>query len=157
MATRLLDGDMCGRGVATMLAFVLSGSGCAAGSEGPVAAAAAPSNASETEGANGSVKSVPAAVLEVALDDASRRTAVARADIRVISADAVTWTDGSIGCPQPGMMYTQALVPGYRVVLQAGPEQMFYHAGRDGRPLYCPAARATADRRGRGSVIGQAG
>jgi hypothetical protein len=141
VATRLMDGDMCRRGVATMLAFVLSGSGCAGGPEGPVAAAAAPSNGSETEGANG-VKSVPAAVLEIALDDAARRTAVARADIRVISADAVTWTDGSIGCPQPGMMYTQALVPGYRVVLQAGPEQMFYHAGRDGRPLYCPAARA---------------
>ena len=53
------------------------------------------------------------------LADAENRTPTARADIKVLSAEAVTWPDGSLGCPQPGMMYTQALVPGFRIVLQA--------------------------------------
>ena len=43
-----------------------------------------------------------------------------RADLKVLSAEAVTWSDGSLGCPEPGMMYTQALVPGYRVQIRGG-------------------------------------
>ena len=39
------------------------------------------------------------------------------------------------------MMYTQALVPGYRIVLQAGGQTLNYHAGRMGTPRYCPAER----------------
>ena len=39
---------------------------------------------------------------------------------------AVTWNDGSLGCPEPGMFYTQALVDGYHVILQAGDEELDY-------------------------------
>lgn len=54
-------------------------------------------------------------------------------DIRVVSAESVTWNDGSLGCPKPGMMYTMALVPGYRIVLEAGGKTYDYH-GANGRP-----------------------
>jgi hypothetical protein len=84
---------------------------------------------------------VPAALLEAALDDAAKRTSMDRGTITVVSAAAVTWSDGSAGCPEPGMMYTQALVPGYRIVLQAGEQVLNYHAGRTGVPKYCPAER----------------
>ena len=84
----------------------------------------------------------PATLLDAALDDAARRTGTARAAIRVVSAAAVTWPDGSIGCPEPGMMYTQALVPGYRIVLQAGSETLNYHARAQGPPVFCPVGRA---------------
>ena len=33
---------------------------------------------------------------------------------------ATTWTDGSLGCPTPGQMYTQALVEGWQAVIRAG-------------------------------------
>ncbi len=33
-------------------------------------------------------------------------------------AEAVTWPDGSLGCPVPGEMYTMALVEGYWIQLQ---------------------------------------
>lgn len=33
-------------------------------------------------------------------------------EISVTGASAVTWNDGSMGCPQPDMSYTQALVDG---------------------------------------------
>jgi hypothetical protein len=82
------------------------------------------------------------AMTEAALADAARRTGLKPAELKVLGAEAVTWPDGSLGCPQPGMMYTQALVPGYRVRIEAGAEVLDYHAGRSGRPTLCPPERA---------------
>jgi hypothetical protein len=84
-----------------------------------------------------------ASVTEAALADAAQRTGRSRADLKVLSAEAVTWPDGSLGCPQPGMMYTQALVPGYRVRIEVGGQVLDYHSGRSGRPGLCPAGRST--------------
>jgi hypothetical protein len=83
-----------------------------------------------------------ASVTGAALADAARRTGRKPADLKVLSAEAVTWPDGSLGCPQPGMMYTQALVPGYRVRIEADGQVLDYHAGRSGRPGLCPAGRS---------------
>ena len=123
MGTRVLQG-------ALIAAIALPGlAGCAV----------TPPSTQATEGA---VMNAPATLLDAALDDAARRTGTARAAIRVVSAAAVTWPDGSIGCPEPGMMYTQALVPGYRIVLQAGSETLNYHARAQGPPVFCPVGRA---------------
>jgi len=84
----------------------------------------------------------PAALIEAAIDDATRRSGVDRSSIEVLVAEAVTWSDGSLGCPEPGMLYTQALVPGYRIVLRAGTMQLRYHSGRSGAPNFCPPERA---------------
>ena len=81
-------------------------------------------------------------VRESALADAAQRTGLDRADLAVLSAEAVTWSDGSIGCPQPGMMYTQALVPGYRVRLRGPGGEMDYHTSARGALVLCPAGRA---------------
>jgi len=62
---------------------------------------------------------------------------------QVVSAEAVTWADGSIGCPQPGMLYPQALVPGYRVELRAPDGKLLtFHASRRGTLVQCPEGRA---------------
>jgi hypothetical protein len=82
-----------------------------------------------------------ASVTEQALADAAKRTGLGPGDLKVLSAEAVTWPDGSLGCPQPGMMYTQALVPGYRVRIEAAGQVLDYHAGRRGSPTLCPADR----------------
>lgn len=49
----------------------------------------------------------------------------------------VTWSDGSLGCPQPGMMYTQALVPGYQLVLGVDGQLASYHAAQNGTFSHC--------------------
>ena len=82
------------------------------------------------------------ATVDAALADAAKRTGLKPADLKVLSAEAVTWSDGSLGCPQPGMMYTQALVPGYRVQIRAGGQDLDYHASRMGLPVLCPPGRA---------------
>ena len=87
------------------------------------------------------VANAPADMIEAALDDAANRSTTARADIKVTSAEPVTWSDGSLGCPKPGMTYTQALVAGYRIVLQAGEQTLNYHAMSRGKPVFCPVGR----------------
>ena len=117
-------------------------SGCALGQ-----AAGGPPTAVEEK----AVANAPAEMIEAALDDAANRSTTARADIKVMSAEAVTWPDGSLGCPQPGMMYTQALVAGYRIVLQAGDLVLNYHTAARGKPVFCPASRVTPPVPGQGS------
>ncbi len=73
--------------------------------------------------------------------DLSRRLRVLAADIEVRAVEPVTWSDGALGCPQPGFAYTQALVPGYRVVLAVGDAEYHYHGGSHGRPFLCPEDR----------------
>jgi hypothetical protein len=91
---------------------------------------------------------VPAAVhafMGAMLDDAAQRSGVPRAQLRVKSAQAVVWSDGSMGCPQPGRMYTQALVPGWLIEVDApGAAPLRYHASQRGAWLHCPASRAQA-------------
>jgi hypothetical protein len=79
---------------------------------------------------------------ESVLDDAAQRTGLERAALVVESAAAVTWADGSLGCPEPGMNYTMALVPGYRIIIRAGEQRLDYHASRRGYFVLCPTGRA---------------
>jgi hypothetical protein len=38
-------------------------------------------------------------------------------DIEVVSVEEVTWNSGALGGPEPGQVYTQALVDGLRVIV----------------------------------------
>jgi hypothetical protein len=79
----------------------------------------------------------PASLLEDILADVVERTGAARQEIDIIRDQAVTWSDGSLGCPQPGVFYTQALVPGYWVVLQVGGDEYDYRASERGFFVLC--------------------
>ncbi|PWB98227.1 hypothetical protein [Homoserinimonas hongtaonis] len=61
------------------------------------------------------------------------------AEPELVSAEAVTWNNGALGCPKPGMNYTQALVEGMRVVVTAGGETYDYRFGSEGSPVLCEA------------------
>ena len=80
---------------------------------------------------------VPADVLADLVTDAARRTNTEPDAVEVIQAEAVTWNDGSLGCPEPGMVYTQALVDGYQVILQAGDEELDYRVSAAGGFRIC--------------------
>ena len=76
-----------------------------------------------------------AAVRYIRADLAKR--GMATEPLRVVSAEAVTWNDGSWGCPDPGVMYTQALVSGMRVLVEAGGAQYDYRFGTTSSPRLC--------------------
>jgi len=84
------------------------------------------------------------AKVDQSLQDAARRTQLDAAQLSVTLAEAVTWPDGSLGCPQPGREYSQALVPGYRIQIVAAGRTLEYHASLRGTPFLCPAERVQA-------------
>lgn len=88
-------------------------------------------------------------VVESARADLADRLDVEESSLQVALAELVTWSDGSMGCPQPGMFYTQALVDGSRVVLKHGDRFFAYHAGVDEMPFLC---ESEADDGGHDSV-----
>lgn len=67
--------------------------------------------------------------LDQAVADLAGRLRVGPEEIEVIRFEEITWSDGSLGCPQPGMSYTQALVDGYRAVLGHDDRVYLYHGG----------------------------
>ena len=80
---------------------------------------------------------VPSAIMADLIADAAERTGEEPDAIEVVQAAAVTWNDGSLGCPEPGMFYTQALVDGYHVILRAGDEELDYRVGAQGGFRLC--------------------
>jgi hypothetical protein len=73
-----------------------------------------------------------------AIDDLSKRTGIPKSDIKVVSVEAVQWPDTSLGCPQPDKMYAQVVVPGYRIILEAGGQTYDYHSAGAGVGLCQP-------------------
>lgn len=72
---------------------------------------------------------------------------VAPADLVLISAESVTWSDSSLGCPREGMLYMQVLTPGYRITLQHGVNHYSIHTDSGRRAVHCdqPGAPALLD------------
>ena len=98
---------------------------------------------------------MPDEILQAAIADAAQQTGVDPSTITVVSAEATTWNNGALGCPKPGEMYTQALVPGYQIVLEAGGRELDYHASESGTVKLCEGLpRELARERARGRQAG---
>jgi hypothetical protein len=128
---------------AMLLAAVLAG--CATGAGAPSteatdsarptrSAPAAPITTPSDEPMTGEV---PAEIMASLLVDAATRAGVAENAIEVVRAEATTWNDGSLGCPEPGMGYTMALVDGYHVVLEVDGEELDYRVSGNGGFRLC--------------------
>ena len=80
---------------------------------------------------------VPDGILADLVADAAQRADVDSEAVRVVQAVQVTWNDGSLGCPEPGMSYTMALVEGFHVILEAGDEELDYRVSSNGGFRLC--------------------
>jgi hypothetical protein len=85
----------------------------------------------------GAPDDLPAAIWAAILDDLSTRLGAPVTDPTVVSVDAVTWSDGALGCPEPGQLYTQALVDGYQVVVEIDGTRYDYRTGVAGTVRLC--------------------
>jgi hypothetical protein len=72
-----------------------------------------------------------------AVDDLASTLGVDAGAVEVVSVDEVTWRDGSRGCAQRGMVYTQALIDGSRITLRADGRTYEYHSGGGRPPTRC--------------------
>jgi hypothetical protein len=74
--------------------------------------------ASRATGSAGPI-GLPASKIAPVVVDAAGRAGVTPDQVKVVSAEAMTFPDGSLGCPEPGMAYTQMVVDGFKIVAQA--------------------------------------
>lgn len=132
--------------VSVLAALLLTACGSTkdSGASGPTVDQTTPGpETTTTEG--GTVPDIPSSnpnnapdqVVEAATVDLVKRISINPDDVTVVVAQEKTWNDGSLGCPEPGMVYTQALVDGYSVLLEVDGRLYPYHAGSDGVPFLC--------------------
>jgi hypothetical protein len=80
----------------------------------------------------------PQDAIEVAVATLARQLNSAPEEISVAEVRPVTWPDSSLGCPKPGMMYTQVLTPGYQIKLVRADKEYIMHTDRGHRAVQCP-------------------
>src|SRR5437588_12532072 len=81
---------------------------------------------------------VPQPILESITKEVAAVAKVGREQLVIVRAESVVWNDGSLGCPEPGMMYTQALGNGYWLVIDAAGQTYDFRVDRSGRFRLCP-------------------
>lgn len=118
-----------------LLAACAAGSGAtpSAGASEPASAPSSDAPASSAAAPDG----IPAEVWQAILIDLATRLGAPATDVTVLTAEAETWSDGSLGCPKDGEMYTQALVDGYQVVVEVAGTEYDYRVGGDADVRLC--------------------
>jgi len=69
--------------------------------------------------------------------DLAKRLKIELEAIEFISFEMRIWPDGSLGCPQPGMAYTQVQQEGYLIRLRVADVLYAYHGGEKRRLFLC--------------------
>jgi len=70
-----------------------------------------------------------------ATDFLARTLNVPADQLTLQSSEEVEWSDGALGCPKPGMMYTQALVPGFKLTYTDGTRTYDIHTDNSGNQI----------------------
>lgn len=76
-------------------------------------------------------------IIYSAKDDLAKQLKVPNMDIVVASLQEIQWISGSLGCPEPGKLYTQAIVPGYQVIFEYQNKQYEYHTDKSKLFVIC--------------------
>jgi hypothetical protein len=96
--------------------WVLGGCSAASSSGGP----SGPTQGSAEPSSGAGAGNLPSSVVDPVVAEVARLAGVPIDQVDIVSAEEVTFPDGSLGCPQPGMVYTQAMVDGYKIVAEVG-------------------------------------
>lgn len=115
---------------ASVVALGLTLTACATGAPMPEQSSSRPPFQTTTPGAiapSGTPADVPADRWRAIEDDLVARGVTGTPEL--VSAEQVTFTDGSLGCAEPGQSYTQALVDGMRVVISVDGTTYDYRLG----------------------------
>jgi hypothetical protein len=76
-------------------------------------------------------------LVDQATADLAERLNIDTAEIKVVEAKAVVWPDGALGCPDPGVAYTQVQREGALIRLLVGKRVYQYHSGGGRLPFLC--------------------
>jgi hypothetical protein len=76
-------------------------------------------------------------LVDQARADLAKRLSVDAGQIETVDVYEVTWPNSGLGCPKPGMVYTQVMIDGIRIRLRAGGRLYEYHSGGQHGPFLC--------------------
>lgn len=124
--------------ITRLLPALISLAACAACADEPKRPPMREYDSLKTQQPAGHNDPLPQAVRDALTADATKRSGLGADKLAIVSAEKTTWNDGALGCPQPGQMYTQAIVPGYRVWVRAGERMLIYHTSETGQLVLCP-------------------
>ena len=79
----------------------------------------------------------PAAIVDDIVRQVSDETGLDPGEISVDVAIAKVWTDGSLGCAEPGFVYTQQQAAGYQIELSADGRAWSYRVRENGEVVTC--------------------
>jgi hypothetical protein len=90
-----------------------------------------------SQSGSGSTNSLPAAITDPIVAEIAGLAGVTVDQVVVVSAQPMTFPDGGLGCPEPGMAYTQVLVDGYKVIATAAGKTYDYRGTGPGTFRRC--------------------
>lgn len=82
---------------------------------------------------------MPREVRRAVVADAAKRFKVAESAVVLVHAEKFVWSDSALGCPEPGVIYTQMLVHGFRVVAKTSAGSLTYNTDSGDRAVICGA------------------
>jgi len=83
---------------------------------------------------------VPDDILAAVLDDFTSRSGLSSEEATIVQAEAVTWQDSALGCPEKGQMYLQVMAQGYRILLEGNSQTYDYRVNKNGDIRLCRGA-----------------
>ncbi|MEH2152637.1 hypothetical protein [Nostoc sp.] len=88
---------------------------------------------------------LPRPVANAVLQDLARRQGILTRQLQIIDYHQQKWRNGCLELPQPDELCTEALVPGWRIVVSNGKENWIYHTNNNGRSLRLASANTPSD------------
>lgn len=75
---------------------------------------------------------LPQSVKQAVFQDIVQRTRIPRTSLQIVRAEQKTWSDGCLGLAESGVLCTQALVPGWLVVIEGSKQRLIYRTNASG-------------------------
>jgi hypothetical protein len=75
---------------------------------------------------------VPKPIVDAVLNDIAGRSDGPQTSLQIVSAEQRTWNDGCLGLAKPGVLCTQALVPGWRIRVEGKTQRWIYRTNQTG-------------------------
>lgn len=99
-----------------------------------------PAITNEVSPAKAKPNRLPPSVANAVLKDAASRAGVSTRELRIVDYNQRTWRNGCLELPQPDELCTQALVPGWQVVVSHSRQRWIYHTDKNGSSLRLASA-----------------
>ncbi|BAY24344.1 hypothetical protein NIES2100_41390 [Calothrix sp. NIES-2100] len=84
---------------------------------------------------------LPRSIVNVVLQDLSRRTGISTQKLQIINYSQQNWRNSCLELSQPDEFCTQAIVPGWRFVVSDGRQNWVYHTNNNGRSIRLASAQ----------------